>query len=103
MLAVNEANYAGDYNIHLKFNNGMEGTVNLERIIFDDKRIIFSRLKDKSNFKNFKVDHSTVIWSDELDLAPEYLFYLSFKKDIGFQKQFKQWGYIPKEKGPTSN
>ncbi len=50
-------------------------------------------LKEKSHFKNFKVDHCTVIWFYELDLAPEYLFYLVFKKDRDFQEQFKQWGF----------
>ena len=94
MLAVDEAQYAGGYNIHLIFNNGKEGTANLERTIFDDKRPVFSTLKDESNFKNFKVEHSTVIWSDELDLAPEYLFFLAFKEDSNLQDQFKRWGYI---------
>ncbi|MEE8056285.1 MAG: DUF2442 domain-containing protein [Pseudomonadales bacterium] len=94
MLSVNEAKYAGGYNIHVIFNNGKEGTANLERTISDDKRPIFSTLKKESNFKNFKVEHSTVIWSNELDLAPEYLFYLAFKDDNDFQDQFKQWGYI---------
>lgn len=94
MLAVDEAKYVGDYNIHLIFNNGKEGTANLERTIFDDKRPIFLKLKEEENFKIFKVEHSTVIWSDELDLAPEYLFYLAFKEDSNFYDQFKKWGYI---------
>lgn len=94
MLSIKEAEYAGEYNIHLIFNNGKEGTVSLKKTIFEDKRPIFSKLKDKTNFKNFKVKHSTVIWSDELDLAPEYLFYLAFREDRSFQNQFRQWGYI---------
>ncbi len=62
--------------------------------VFNDKRPIFSELKELSNFKNFKVEYSTVVWSDKLDLASEYLFYLSFKHDPDLQKQFKEWGYI---------
>ena len=94
MLSVNKARYLGDYNILLIFNNGKEGTANFERTIFEDKRTIFSKLKDESRFKQFKVARSTVVWSDELDLAPEYLFYLSFKEDSDLQGQFKKWGYI---------
>jgi len=94
MLCVNEAKYAGGYNIHLLFNNGKEGTANLEKTIFNDKRPIFSKLKNESNFTNFKVAHSTVICSDELDLAPEYLFYLTFKENSEYQEQFRKWGYI---------
>ncbi len=94
MLCVNEAKYTGVYNIRLSFNNGKEGIANLEKTIFDDKRPIFSRLKNEADFTNFKVDHSTVTWFDELDSAPEYLFYLAFKEDKDYQDQFKEWGYI---------
>jgi len=94
MSGILKAEYEGDYNIHLVFNNGKEGTANLKRTIFEDKRPIFSKLKDEINFKNFKVDHSTIIWLDELDLAPEYLFYLVFEKAENLQDQFKRWGYI---------
>ncbi len=94
MLAVNEASYSGDYCINLTFNNGRQGVANLKETIFHDKRPVFSTLKDEANFKNFKVAHSAVVWSDEIDLASEYLFYLAFKDDPDLQTQFKQWGYL---------
>lgn len=94
MLEVSKAEYMGQYNINLLFNNGRTGIVDLEQTIWDDDRPIFSSLKEESNFRNFKVEHSTVIWSDELDLAAEYLFYLAFKDDPDLQEQFKTWGYI---------
>ena len=94
MLGVQKAEYVGAYKIRLLFNNGKAGTANLEKTIFNDKRAVFLRLKNECNFKEFKVAHSTVVWSDELDLAPEYLFYLAFMEDVEFQEQFKQWGYI---------
>jgi len=94
MLSINEAKYAGGYNIQLSFNNGKEGTANLEETIFNDKRTVFSKLKNQTYFSNFKVDHSTVIWSNQLDMAPEYLFYLAFKESADYQNQFRCWGYI---------
>lgn len=94
MLGVQKAEYVGAYKIRLLFNNGKAGTANLEKTIFNDKRAIFLSLKNECEFKAFKVAHSTVVWSDELDLAPEYLFYLAFMEDVEFQEQFKQWGYI---------
>jgi hypothetical protein len=93
MLAVLEANYKDDYNIQLVFNNGRKGLVNLKDTIFNDKRPIFSGLRDKSNFKKFKIAHNTVIWSNELDLASEYLFFLAFRDDPDLQEKFKAWGY----------
>jgi hypothetical protein len=94
MLEVNQAEYAGDYKINLVFNNGKTGTANLEKSICNDKRPVFLKLKEPHRFKNFHVDHGTVVWSDELDLASEYLFYLAFKDEPDLQEQFKAWGYI---------
>jgi len=94
MLSINEAKYVGGYSLYLIFNNGKEGVANLKQTIFDDKRPIFSELKEESNFSNFKVAHTTVVWFNELDLSPEYLFYLIFKEDKNLQKKFKDWGYL---------
>jgi hypothetical protein len=94
MLNIQKAEYIDDYKIHLLFNNGRTGTANLEQTIFDDNRVIFQKLRNKQNFREFKLAHSTVVWLNELDLAPEYLFYLAFMKDNEFQEQFRQWGYI---------
>jgi len=94
MLAINEAKYAGNYCISLVFNNGRKGLANLKETIFNDKRPIFSELKDESNFKNFKLEHNSVVWPNDLDLASEYLFYVVFKDDPDLHDQFKQWGYL---------
>jgi hypothetical protein len=94
MISVSAAKYVGKYNLQLTFNNGRVGMVNLEDTVLKDKRKIFLELQDISIFKNFKIEHSTVVWSNELDLAPEYLFYLAFKEDDSLQEQFREWGYI---------
>lgn len=94
MLELKKAEYIGDYVLNLSFNNGKSGVVDLEQTLFNDKRTIFATLRDKSNFRNFKVEHSTIVWSDELDMAPEYLFFLAFKDEPELQDQFKAWGYV---------
>jgi len=94
MLGVNQAKYMGGYTLQLAFNNGRTGTANLEPTIFNDRRPIFAKLKDAANFQAFKVEHNTVVWSDELDLAAEYLFYLAFQDDPALQEQFERWGYL---------
>ena len=94
MISINSAKYVGKYNLQLTFSNGRRGEVNLEETIFKDKREIFLELKDIAKFKDFKIDRSTVVWSNELDLAPEYLFYLAFNEDSKLQDQFTKWGYV---------
>jgi len=76
MLGISEAKYAKGYSLYLVFNNGKEGVVDLKRTIFNDHRAIFSELRDKSKFIDFKIGHDTVIWSNGLDLSPEYLLQL---------------------------
>ena len=98
MLGVQQAEYVDGYKIRLMFNNGYAGTANLEETILNDKRTIFLKLKDQQMFKDFKLAHSTIVWFDELDLAPEYLFYLAFMEDDELQEQFRQWGYTANTK-----
>nr|VFK26950.1 MAG: Protein of unknown function (DUF2442) [Candidatus Kentron sp. MB]VFK31204.1 MAG: Protein of unknown function (DUF2442) [Candidatus Kentron sp. MB]VFK75390.1 MAG: Protein of unknown function (DUF2442) [Candidatus Kentron sp. MB] len=94
MLAIHKAEYIADYKIHLFFNDGKEGIANLEKAIWNDKRPIFSALKDQSDFSIFKVEHGTLVWPNGLDLAPEYLFYLAFKDNNDYREQFERWGYM---------
>ena len=60
----------------LNFANGKSGIVDLKPTIFNDQRKIFDSLKNIDNFKKFSLDSWTVVWSNELDLAPEYLYSL---------------------------
>ena len=92
MLMVENANYIKDYKIYIRFNNQKEGVLDLRDFLNNTKLKPFAVLKDKNRFKNFKVDY-TLKWED-LDLAPEYLFFETFKNDKQFQSQFKEWGYL---------
>jgi len=72
ILHVVEARYERDYIIHLKFNDGAEGFVDLSRELHGE---MFAPLKDVEKFKAFKVDPEleTVVWESGADLAPEFL------------------------------
>lgn len=94
MLQVDQAEYLEGYRLRLRFNNGREGVADLAETVGQDKRPVFSALRELSSFKQFSVEHSTVVWKSGLDLASEYLFYLAFKEERDLQPQFRQWGYI---------
>jgi len=79
MKWITEAKHIKSYEIWIKFNNGIEGTVNLEPTISNDHRDIFRALKDENQFKRFKVDADTIVWENGLDLAPEYLYELALE------------------------
>ncbi|MBI3607440.1 MAG: DUF2442 domain-containing protein [Nitrospirae bacterium] len=72
ILHVVEARYDRDYVIHLKFNDGAEGFVDLADELYGE---MFSPLKDLEKFKAFRVDPelNTIVWENGADLAPEFL------------------------------
>lgn len=80
---ITEAEYKGGYKLYIKFNDGIEGIVDLEGKLDGE---VFEPLKKKSNFQKFELNSWTVVWSNGADLAPEYLYNLvlsSKKKAIG--------------------
>ena len=93
MMKIQNAEYIGDYKIFLTFNNGKTGTVNLEEMVQNENRPIFLPLKDTNVFRSFSITRSTITWFDELDVAPEYLFFLAFMGNSEFHEQFREWGY----------
>ena len=72
MLHVTDAKYIDNYRIWLSFDDGTDGTVNLETHL---KGPIFEPLKDINNFKKvtFSKELSTITWPNGADLAPEFL------------------------------
>ena len=69
---VIHARYVGEYVIWLKFNDGVEGEVNLKDELWGP---VFEPLKDQKVFRRFKVhpDLHTIVWENEADFAPEFL------------------------------
>ncbi len=75
ILHTTEVKYLGDYRIHLAFNNGDEGEVNLVGELDGE---VFEALRDPAAFST-AYQHPvmrTVAWKNGADLAPEFLFNL---------------------------
>ena len=92
LVYITEAKYLHDYKIELEFNDGKKGVVDLENELYGT---VFKPLKDKKVFSSVKLDKDldTIAWENGADLAPEFLYYESFKNDKTLAKQFKEWGY----------
>ncbi len=91
-IYVTEAKYLHDYKVELKFNDGKTGVVDLENELYGT---MFEPLKNKNFFASVKLDKDldTIAWENGADLAPEFLYYESFKDDKTLAKQFQEWGY----------
>jgi hypothetical protein len=79
MIWITQARHIKNYEIWIKFNDGIDGIVDLESTITNDHREIFRELEDEEQFKRFRVDDDTIVWENGLDLAPEYLYELALK------------------------
>ena len=92
-IYVKNAKYLKDYKIEIEFSDGKKGVVDLSDELYGE---VFEPLKDKDIFSKVKVDKDleTISWENGADLAPEYLYYKSFKNNKDLEPQFKNWGYI---------
>lgn len=69
MVHVIEARYVGGHRVWLRFDDGLQGEVDLADAL---RGPIFEPLKDPQRFAEFKVD-VTLTWPSGADLAPESL------------------------------
>ena len=93
MLAIEKAGYVDGYRLRLAFNDGRTGIADLHRVVHDDPRGVFSELREIGAFREFRVASETVCWANGVDLAPEYLYFLTFQDDPALQERFAEWGY----------
>ncbi len=93
MLSVVNASYENEYKIVLEFSDHKKGKVDLRDFIINGRIKPFRELENIEKFKQFKVDY-TLKWNDNLDLAPEYLYFKAFENDDNLQDKFQEWGYI---------
>ena len=69
-LELTQASYINDFKLSLKFNDGVEMTVDLESELNGS---VFTPLNDKNKFQHFSIVFNTIEWENGADFAPEYL------------------------------
>ena len=69
---LTRAEYLWDYKIHVMFDDGAQGIIDLEGELWGD---VFEPLKNTDVFRRFRVDSDldTIVWPTGADLAPEFL------------------------------
>lgn len=61
-----------DYTIHLCFADQSHRVYDMKPLL---EKGIFSALKDQDLFLSGRLENGTVVWNEELDIAPEELYY----------------------------
>lgn len=62
------------YRIRVRFNDGLEGVVDLSKRVSSAHATVFSALKDPAIFNQVHVKYGAVTWPGEIDLAPDAMY-----------------------------
>ena len=73
ILHVTEVEYLGEYRLRLRFNNGVEGVVDLRSELYGE---VFEPLRDTQLFRQVFLTSRTIEWPNGADFAPEFLLSL---------------------------
>jgi hypothetical protein len=94
MLHILKCKYLNRYKLELIFDNDTKWVADLQDL--PKAGTVFEPLKDTKIFRNIKLEHGGVTtWLDgQLDIAPEYLFFLANKTNPKYSNIFREWGYI---------
>ncbi len=57
-----------NYQIEVKFKNGIHGIFDMTPYLHEG---VFQKLRDPAIFKSVRVDYGTLVWPDEIDIAPD--------------------------------
>ncbi|WP_439639159.1 DUF2442 domain-containing protein [Nevskia sp.] len=80
--------------LQLTFSDGRSGTVDFSALLDGALPPVFAPLRDPAVLADFRLEHGTLHWTGDLDLAPEYLYFRAFAHEPGLQRQFADWGYL---------
>jgi hypothetical protein len=59
------------FRLRVRFNDGLEGTVDLAAFIDSASAGVFAALRDENLFRQARVELGAVTWPGDLDLAPD--------------------------------
>lgn len=88
LLKIEEATYLGGHRFMVRFNDGRSGTVDIRPTADEGPGAVFAPLADEDFVRRFTLEPG------ELDIAPEYLYFLAFREEPVLHDQFVAWGYL---------
>ncbi|MGO8954519.1 MAG: DUF2442 domain-containing protein [Rhodomicrobium sp.] len=63
-----------DYRLKVRFLDGLEGSVDMNRLIFSPEAGVFAALSDAALFGQVYLEFGAVTWPGEIDLAPDAMY-----------------------------
>lgn len=85
MNDVIEIQYKEGFVYHVVFDDGRRGDIDLSEYV--GRGPVFEPLRDKSFFKNAKIEGGTISWPNGADIAPEALYEKICKQHAALDRQ----------------
>jgi len=80
---VTEATYSGKYQIDVRFADGSSGKVDFAKYL--EEGTVLSKLKNLAVFMSFGLKYGTIVWGEDLDIAPETLYLEATGRDVTYR------------------
>ena len=93
LLQIIKAEYLGNYKYKIAFNDGRQGVADLKMLAHDEPKTVFSKFSDEKFVSEGRLAHGTMLWPGDIDVAPEYIYYITFNDEQEFHNTFVNWGY----------
>ncbi len=96
MLEIVIAKYIDDFRVEVVFNDGTSNVVDFGDYLAKKNGKVFEPLKVKVFFSTLFAhpEFGTLSWQNEIDIAPEFVYFLAFKNEQSLQEKFKEWGCV---------
>ena len=62
------------YRLRVRFLDGLEGTVDMSRLVCSEGAGVFAALSDETVFSKVFLEYGGVTWPGEIDLAPDAMY-----------------------------
>ena len=80
LIRIIEIKAQGELKLKITFNDGLTGILDFTNLLTGR---IFSPLKDSAKFATASVQYGTIVWQDDIDMAPEYLHTKMVEQGVG--------------------
>lgn len=94
LLEIEQADALGPFRVQLRFNDGRTGVADIHPLFKEGNAGVFSALRNETVAADFHLEQGTLCWPGDLDVAPEYLYFLAFRDDPTLHDLFASWGYL---------
>ena len=89
LLGVTKAEHLEGYRLIVWFNDGAVKIIDLTGYLHKPH---LAPLKEYGRIRRFQIDLGTIIWEDEIDIAPEYLYNIATNTLRAGDRSQWEWG-----------